>query len=299
MRLDGINGGHLFGYLASVGLLKLLDNLASDIGIPAPRLSFDPDGCACIDFRGAKLELVDIAFTRLQALKPLYTDRLRRIKKPGELSRSVLFDAIATGDREDLDSLSGLACIIGDDAEISSLCAANGAGHQNLIQAVRDILSLVGREHLEAAIFTPWKYEFSASAAVRKRLALKDRKPTLRFDPGDERLYGLRLTNPTQSDDFTTELGAQALAIPAFSVHPVLPRARPVTVGSRREGNRVYFHWALWSEPTSLRTVRSLQAAGIGREAESRSRGAFAAFRAPRVSGAKGKLSFAPTEGVW
>src|SRR5262249_55945555 len=125
------------------------------------------------------------------------------------------------------------------------------------------------------------------------------RKPTLRLDPCDERLYALRLSNPTTTDDFSTELGAQALAIPAFGLLPVVPRKQPVTVASKRSRQRVTFSWMLWNEPATLRTARSLVWEGVGCPTEQRARGAFAAFSADRVSGAKGKLSFAPSQGVW
>jgi hypothetical protein len=55
----------------------------------------------------------------------------------------------------------------------------------------------------------------------------------------------------------------------------------------------------LWNIPATLRTARSLIWEGVGGPREQRERGVFAAFSADRVSGAKGKLSFAPSQGVW
>ena len=118
-------------------------------------------------------------------------------------------------------------------------------------------------------------------------------------DKADERLYALRFSNPTTTADFKTELGAQALAIPAFSLLAVVPMNRPLAVASERRGNRVFFSWPLWDRPITLACVRSLLVVGVGRSDDLRARGAFAAFRAARVSGDKGKLSFAPSEGVW
>ena len=133
----------------------------------------------------------------------------------------------------------------------------------------------------------------------RREFQLGNRKPTLRLDPSNERLYAHRFSNPTTTDDFRTELGAQALAIPAFALLPVVPRSQPVTVASTRSRQRVTFSWPLWSVPATLPTVRAVLWAGVGRPQGQRERGLFAAFSTDRVSGAKGKLSFTPSQGVW
>lgn len=51
--------------------------------------------------------------------------------------------------------------------------------------------------------------------------------------------------------------------------------------------------------PRNLRRMRAFYRAYPPDAVASRRRWAFAAFRAARVSGDKGKLSFAPSEGVW
>jgi hypothetical protein len=198
-----------------------------------------------------------------------------------------------------LDFLAGLACVVGDKAFESTLCAANGASHQNLVQSMRDVLKLVEDDHVRVALFETWQKAYRVPDAKRQQLQLGTRKPTLRLDPSDERLYALRLSNPTTTDDYRTELGAQALAIPAFALLPVVPRKQPVTVASKRHRQRVTFSWPLWNVPATLPTVRALIWGGVGRSQVQRERGVFAAFSADRVSGAKGKLSFAPAKGVW
>jgi hypothetical protein len=192
-----------------------------------------------------------------------------------------------------------LACVIGDEASESTLCAANGASHQNLVQSMRDVLKLVEDEHVRLALFETWQKTYRVPDDKRRQLQLGTRKPTLRLDPSDERLYALRLSNPTTTDDFRTELGAQALAIPAFALLPVVPRKQPTTVASTRHRQRVTFSWPLWNVGATLPTVRALLWEGVGRPQVQRERGVFAAFSADRVSGAKGKLSFAPSQGIW
>lgn len=299
LTLDGIDGQHLWGFLTALGSLSLLDKHARGERLESPRMAFERDGTAIIHSPVAKGQLPAVLWDGLRKLQPYLQQDLAIIKSPGDFTRSS-YQAIAlVSEPYALEFLAGLACVIGDDAFESTLCAANGAGHQHLVQSMRDVLNLVEEEHVRLAVFETWQKNYRVPAEMRKRFQLGERKPTLRLDPSDERLYALRLSNPTTTDDFRTELGAQALAIPAFTLLPVMPRKQPVTVGSTRNRQRVTFSWPLWSVPATLPTVRALLWAGVGRPRVQRERGVFAAFSADRVSGAKGKLSFTPSQGVW
>lgn len=303
MKLEGVDGTHLLGFMTGIGTLALLDAHARSSGTVSPRLSFSNDGTASFDcsLKG-RGEIIGALLERLRAIEPFYVRELAEQDRPSDFTGRTFAELAHKVDRGGADILAGLACHVGadsDNATESSLCAANGASHQSLIRSMRDVLALVAAEHLDAALFAPWRRDYEVPAATRKELGLGQRNPTLRLDPADERLYALRLTNPTTTKDFTTELGAQALAIPAFSVLPVLPRTRPVAVASQRVGRRVTFSWCLWDVPATLATVRSLLYAGPKDASALRARGAFSAFRVDRVSGDKGKLSFSPTTGLW
>lgn len=299
LRVDGIDGQHLWGFLTALGSLALLDEHARESSNESPRLAFAHDGTALLYSAVQKDDLARVLFIQLQSLRPYVETDLASVKRPGDFTRAI-YDAVAQQSASGrLDFLAGLACVVGEETCESTLCAANGASHQYLIQSMRDILGLVQEEHLHQALFEPWKKAYRVPDDHRKQLALGDRKPTLRLDPADERLYALRFSNPTTADDFCTELGAQALAIPAFALLPVVPSNKSVTVASARHRERVTFSWGLWGIPATLRAVRSLVWEGIGQPRNQRARGMFAAFSADRVSGAKGKLSFAPSQGVW
>lgn len=300
INLDGIDGTHLFGFMAALGTLVLLDEHARSCKLPTPQLQFARDGTAIIggfDFMAD--QLVEMVFEGLKKSRSFYDKELSLVKKPTDFTRLTFAQVATRVSRKQLGILSGLACCVGEEAIESTLCAANGAGHQNLIQSMRDILILFEKEHVQAALFTSWRKNYEVPASIRKEQRLGARKPTLRLDPADERLYAMRFSNPTTTDDFKTELGAQALTIPAFSVLPVAPLARPLSVASSRRGNSVFFSWSLWEQPATLPSVRSLLVAGVERPEQMRARGVFAAFRTARVSGEKGKLSFTPSEGVW
>lgn len=298
--LVGIDGQHLWGFLTALGSLSLLDEHARENSLGSPRLAFKEDGTTVLHSPVANEQLAAVLLAKLRSLQPYLGGSLGDINKPSDFTRSSYEKiALASVTPAMVDLLGGLACVVGEDAFESTLCAANGASHQDLVQSMRDVLKLVEEEHVRLALFEPWRKAYRIPDDKRKELRLGTRKPTLRLDPSDERLYALRLSNPTTTDDYSTELGAQALAIPAFGLLPVVPGKQPVTVASKRSRQRVTFSWPLWKIPATLRTVRSLVWEGLGHPNEQRERGVFAAFSADRVSAAKGKLSFAPSQGVW
>lgn len=303
MRLEGLDGGQLLGFMAAIGSLAALDDHARIGHLTRPGLGFDADRIAVLRMPGlSEADVVEAVHGSLQRQRGLYEADLSGIKRPADFTPASLAELARVGSRALADVLAGLVCAVGDEVFESTLCAANGASHQHLIQSMRDVLTLVQSEHLRRAMFGFWLRDYDVPDEARKSHELGSRKPTLRLDPSDERLYALRFSNPTTASDFRTELGAQALAIPAFSVLPIVPRARPERprcVASTRFRNRAVFSWPLWEPLAGLDTVKSLLAVGVERSADLRARGAFAAFRAARVSGDKGKLSFAPTEGVW
>jgi hypothetical protein len=304
LKLHGLDGSHLFGFLAAYGLLRLLHQASLRHPCFRPRLYFDKrDYSASLDGVSSVGSLEKVVRRELRAFRKRLINDFASVSRPADLTQE-LVDRIGESDDDcTLDELAGLGCNIGGEAHESTLCAANGAGHQNLVLSMRDVLALLERHThlLLPAISHPWALEFEPTAEDRLELSLGNRKPTLRLDPSDERLYALRLDNPVSSDaSYRTELGAQALAAAAFGGLPVVPRQRhPVTVGSERRGTRTFFYWGLWSVPASYTTVRSFLATGVRNPVDPRARGFFAAFRAARVTGAKGKLSFAPTEPWW
>lgn len=300
LPLAGVDGQHLWGFLTALGSLSLLDEHARENSCDSPCLAFQEDGTAVLLSPVAREHLAAVLLAKLKARQVYLDSNLANINKPSDFTRSS-YEAVAIASVAPaaIDLLAGLACVVGEEPSESTLCAANGASHQNLVQSMRDVLKLADAEHIRLALFEPWRRAYRVPEDRRKEFKLGTRKPTLRLDPSDERLYALRFSNPTLADDFSTELGAQALAIPAFALLPVVPGKQPVTVASKRSRQRVTFSWVLWSLPATLRTVRSLVWEGVGRPKEQRERGVFAAFSADRVSGAKGKLSFAPSQGVW
>ena len=139
--------------------------------------------------------------------------------------------------------------IAGKDAIVSdtALRTMSGAGHQHFIGFMQQLVELTNAEHIEKALFAPWRYD--------------DDKPSLRWDPEDDRRYALRWNEPS-GDPIRTVRGANRLAIEALSLLPVMPRSgRLETTGFVTAGSRgTYWTWPIWNCAVNISVVRALLA---------------------------------------
>jgi hypothetical protein len=127
--------------------------------------------------------------------------------------------------------------------------AGAGRGRQRFFGVARQIVASTKREHLHRSLFQPWTYS--------------DGRPSMRWDPVDDRRYALRADDPSDNTSIRTERGANRLAIEALPCFPTMPSGRTLrTTGflERRRGSEETFRWALWSPASSLDTVRALVA---------------------------------------
>src|SRR5690606_34061803 len=97
-------------------------------------------------------QLPEVLLSGLRKLQPCFEQDLAAVKAPGNFDRATYEAAAQATNPRTVDFLAGLACVIGDKTFESTLCAANGAGHQYLVQSMRDILQLVEVEHLGRAL---------------------------------------------------------------------------------------------------------------------------------------------------
>lgn len=227
LSLAGIDGQHLWGFLTALGSLSLLDEHARENSYDSPRLAFQEDGTAVLQSPVAREHLAEVLLTRLKALQPYLDSNLAGINKPSDFTRSS-YETIANVAPTAVDLLAGLACVVGEEPSESTLCAADGAGHQNLVQSMRDILKLVEAEHMRIALFEPWKRAYRVPDDKRKELKLGTRKPTLRLDPSDERLYALRLRvrRPTTFRPSLARRHSPSLRSPCCQLFPASSRSR-------------------------------------------------------------------------
>lgn len=129
----------------------------------------------------------------------------------------------------------------------TSLRTMSGAGHQHFLGFMRTLISDTTSEELHAAMFLPWRYV--------------DPRPSMRWDPADDRRYAMRWDDPS-GDPIRTVRGANRLAIEALPLLPTMPvGADLATTGFSRLVDRgIYWSWPIWDRPVIVEVVRSLLA---------------------------------------
>jgi hypothetical protein len=127
-----------------------------------------------------------------------------------------------------------------------------GAGHQDFLDTVGELMVRSTACHIARAILGPWEPN--------------DERWSLRLDPADDRRYALMASDPTSSGNKSLTLwGANRLAFEAFRFFPAYPAARgrmavvawkPSSDGGYRSNAQV--RWPLWSPWRSADGIRSL-----------------------------------------
>lgn len=162
----------------------------------------------------------------------------------------------------------------------------SGAGHQHFLGSMRELVSCTEASHFKAALFGPWMYE--------------DDRPTMRWDPEDDRRYALRWKEPS-GDKIRTVRGANRLAIEGLRFFPVVPvgrRAMTTGFSGIRSSDSV-LTWPIWEAPLGTDVVRSLLASAtlqaVDREARIilRRQGVAEIFQSRRLTLGKYR-SFSP-----
>lgn len=256
--LDGIDGSNIIGFLCALGTLRTL----SLTGIDA-KLSWDERACWIptlhLPVRMSADEISAHLDKQLkEAVWPAPIDHEDNTHKL-PLSHYRAWARIATKQwlkdrtsisRAPLDWLCALAGEVEHDDFLidTAFRTMSGAGHQHFLKTMRDLQELTEQSHIHAALFDFWDY--------------RDGKPTLRFDPLDDRRYALRWNNPSTAskEPIRSMRGANRLAVEALPLYPTWPRQGHLeTAGFRTKGAKgTYFYWPIWTEPMSLPSLRPL-----------------------------------------
>lgn len=261
LLLRGIDGSNPLGFLAAVGTLRIVTgaSLPSDWrlrwqmheGIWTPELlgteRFSEEGL---------VELLMPHLTKAQnraALKfaadlKVSCDQFRKVTEKAQ-------SAARLAEREDADFVAAFGCesvpISDKDPTIrdTAFRTMSGAGHQHFLGSMLELVQDTVSDHLHASLFRPWQYS--------------DERPSLRWDPMDDRRYALRWRNPS-GDTVRTMRGANRLAVEALPLFPTAPGdQRLLTTGfSQRRGEGTRFTWPIWHGPSSVDVVRSMLSLG-------------------------------------
>ena len=161
----------------------------------------------------------------------------------------------------------------------TALRTMSGAGHQHFLGSMLELVQTTEPDHLRTSLFLPWQYA--------------DERPSMRWDPADDRRYALRWKDPSH-DPIRTMRGANRLAIEALPLLPAVPGERRLqTTGfSQRPGEGVLFTWPIWEIPLSVDVVRSLLSMAELQEPEPdhatlRARGVVQVYRSQRITTGK------------
>jgi hypothetical protein len=262
--LRGLDGGNPLAFLAALGTLRSL-TLAWGPGRTV-RMSWKVEGAwrpvLHLDRPASSPEIVEALDNQLKRMQghPLWSigpDLKATPKDFGDYANRAVSQLHSDGDRTWADFVAAFGCeatttdsgLIQDTA----LRTMSGAGHQHFVQSMALIVDRAGPEHLEKALFHPWRYD----DAVEKQ--------TLRWDPVDDVRRALRWRDPSGDPRRKRRggmLGANRLAIEALPLLPTIPRGRDLhTTGFTSPRRRpVEWTWPIWSEPIGVDLARSVLA---------------------------------------
>ena len=253
--LSGLDGANPLGFLATVGLLKTTKDALNDnyikIGWSLEHGSWRP--ILCLSNEMTKEELVTLLDTHLKNvdITPFrFAPDLNISPESFQVQNKLAFEKSNLNNRYFADFLVAYGCesimdkkngIILDTA----LRTMSGAGHQHFLGSMLELIGNTNTDHLFKALFSTWDYS--------------DARPSLRWDPMDDRRYALRWKEPS-GDKILTVRGANRLAIEALPLLPTAPYRNGLeTTGfSHRPEEGVQFSWPIWKPKITIDIVRSL-----------------------------------------
>lgn len=295
--LDGVDGANPLGFLASVGLLRLL----STRGSKNARLGFDEDFRACIwcepGIDPAELVAGDAAEQagpqpwRLEYKKveKKGENLVADLKAPPEEFRRFLrhaVDAWVEGRGEGAAYLAGFGTDAVRDGKGNTKPTAFHftAAHQQFLGIVEGIRASVAKEKewARGSLNVPGQAKPGSN---------------LRWNPDAERSRALMGVDPS-TDDTVVNAPLEWLAFRALPLFPCVPRGNSVLttgVAGRRQ-NEMRFVWPLWQDAASLASVRSLLQLPVATmtDAERQARGIFAVCSSDIRRTSQGFGNFAP-----
>ena len=248
LLLNGLDGSNLLGFLAAIGVLRVATEANPSIdwrmrwelqeGHWSPALLGDTTL--------AEIGLIALLMPALTKMKGhhafAFADDLTLTCGEFRKVAQSACNAADLTDRHFADFIAAFGCdslpISPKDPRIqdTALRTMSGAGHQHFIGSMRELVGKTNPDHLRASLFEPWQYS--------------DPKPSLRWDPQDDRRYALRWKEPS-GDPVRTMRGANRLAVEALPLFPTAPGERQLhTTGfTQRRGEGVLFTWPIWKCP--------------------------------------------------
>lgn len=268
IELPGLNGQNPLGFLAAVGLLRILDENARRSTVVRPRLMFTqtPPFVARILFDGTFPQMKEIVLADAaeqnsnialslaydadnELCSPQAPGATRDLKPSPSVARAFLLNA-ASSSRRDADLAAGmLSDVVRDNNGASKPTALHfTAGQQAFLEMVEALRVGINDAALDEALIGPWRNT--------------SKLPSLGWDSSVARSYALRASDPSSekrgSVPAANWLGVQALTF--FLVMPEHSRERMVlrTTNVGLGWKHVPFTWPLWTELAESSVIAAL-----------------------------------------
>jgi hypothetical protein len=252
MILSGIDGSNPLGYLAALGVLRLLSHSNPDVrmrwvrdGAWRPEISgpdYLDESAICGELLKAPPAPAAM-FIEVLGSKNITVDSATFRRLTVQAGDSASFRDRRAGDF--LASFGSEGCEDQRKGRIAytSFCFITGSGHQDFLDTMRALGKKTSADDIRRALFTRWDYS--------------DKGSSMRWDPADAREYALRWNDPGPEGAWTV-WGANRLAIEALPLFPSFQTGRHLeTTGFREARPWQEFTWAVWEAPVSCDTVRS------------------------------------------
>ncbi|MCY4083104.1 MAG: hypothetical protein OXF54_22880 [Caldilineaceae bacterium] len=258
LLFNGIAGGNLLGFLAAIGTLQVVANFDPSVDW---RLSWKTEGGPWSPVLFGDKQFSSDSFVD-ELLIPALTrgdnGAIEAFTFANNLNVSPeQFRDVATAARNSAafqshryaDFIAAFGCesLVTPDKRIqdTALRTMSGAGHQHFLRSMKELVEKTERDHLNSSLFETWTYV--------------DERPSLRWDPIDDRRHALRWKRPAD-DPVRTMRGANRLALEALPLLPTAPQERELhTTGfSQRRGAGVFFTWPIWESSLGIDVIRSL-----------------------------------------
>jgi len=256
--LPGLNGANPLGFMASLGLLRLL---AAET--PAGRLGFLADGSFHAFAEGASAADLSALVERdaataceAQAWWLEYGKHEKRgektvadLKAPPHVFRGFLDRCLRRWSEGD-DAAAAYAAAFGTDAVVDKSKGNTKPTAFHFTAANQQFLRTL--EEIRASVTSEW-----ASRSLVEGHAARPGQ-NLRWDPAAERNWALMASDPNK-DGTSVDAPLEWLAFRGLPLFPTMPfGTRAVTTCVRGRGEEMRFIWPVWSTGVSVETVRSI-----------------------------------------
>lgn len=286
IALAGLDGANPLAFMASLGLLRVLDARTAS-GTPRPTLHWRDEGRwrPVLGAAWTLDEVIEQAWQEIQSLRDEPALALRveghedetDLKPPPARYRAFLrqaADLVAANHTRTSRFAAALATELVTDNQGNTKPTAFHftAGQQRFLTMVNQLVSSVTREHLREALSGPWRGDSPL--------------PSLSWDSTMARNYALRASDPSKEKRGSVP-GAELLAFLGLPLFPIAANARLelVTACVRGGWKDASFTWPLWTPRATVTAIRSLLVEDYGRRAsfgeprERAARGVVAVFR--------------------